>query len=64
MVDDVEKASNFNKAEAEKAKARADEALSNPNASSFDVEEVHRRLEEADARLKALNASNTICYSI
>ena len=63
MVDDMEKAENLNKAEAEKAKARAEEALNKSDASKLDVDEAHKRLEEADARLKALNASNGIYYS-
>ncbi|MFT4694248.1 MAG: F-type H+-transporting ATPase subunit epsilon [Francisella sp.] len=63
MVDDMEKAENLNKAEAEKAKARAEEALNKSDASKLDIDEAHKRLEEADARLKALNASNGIYYS-
>ena len=63
MVDDMEKAENLNKAEAEKAKARAQEALNKADASKLDIDEAHKRLDEADARLKALNASNGIYYS-
>ena len=63
MVDDMEKAENLNKAEAEKAKARAEEALNKSEASKLDIDAAHKRLEEADARLKALNASNGIYYS-
>jgi len=63
MVDDMEKAENLNKAEAEKAKAKAQEALNKSDASKLDVNDAHKRLEEADARLKALNASNGIYYS-
>ena len=63
MVDDMEKAENLNKAEAEKAKARAEEALNKSDASKLDIDEAHKGLEEADARLKALNASNGIYYS-
>ena len=63
MVDDMEKAENLNKAEAEKAKSRAEEALNKSDASKLDIDEAHKRLEEADARLKALNASNGIYYS-
>jgi F-type H+-transporting ATPase subunit epsilon len=63
MVDDMEKAENLNKAEAEKAKARAEEALNKSDASKLDIDEAHKRLEEADARLKALNSSKGIYYS-
>ena len=63
MVDDMEKAENLNKAEAEKAKARAEEALNNSGASKLDIDEANQRLNEADARLKALNAANGIYYS-
>ena len=63
MVDDMEKAENLNKAEAEKAKSRAEGALNKSDASKLDIDEAHKRLEEADARLKALNASNGIYYS-
>ena len=62
MVDDMEKAENLNKAEAEKAKARAEESLNKSDASKLDIDDAHKRLEEADARLKALNASNGIYY--
>lgn len=63
MVDDMEKAENLNQAEAEKAKARAQEALDNKDASQLDVDAAHTRLKEADARLKALNSSKGIYYS-
>ncbi len=63
MVDDMEKAANLNKAEAEKAKSRAEEALNKADASKLDIDQAHQRLQEADARLKALNASNGIYYS-
>jgi F-type H+-transporting ATPase subunit epsilon len=48
MVDDMEK---------------AQEALNKADASKLDIDEAHKRLDEADARLKALNASNGIYYS-
>jgi len=63
MVDDMERAENLNQAEAEKAKARAEEALKNPDASKLDIEAANTRLKEADARLKALNSSNGLYYS-
>lgn len=62
MVDDMEKAENLNQAEAEKAKARAKEALSNRDASKLDVDQAHKRLQEAEARLKALNAAKKGVY--
>lgn len=63
MVDDMERAENLNQAEAEKAKARAQEALKNPDASKLDIEAANKRLKEADARLKALNSSKGLYYS-
>ena len=63
MVDDMEKAENLNQAEAEKAKARAQEALSKSDATQIDIDAAHLRLKEADARLKALNSSKGIYYS-
>ena len=63
MVDDMEKAENLNKAEAEKAKARAQEVLKSKDASKLDLNEANKRLQEADARLKALNSSKGIYYS-
>ncbi|ASG68809.1 ATP synthase epsilon chain [Francisella halioticida] len=63
MVDDMERAENLNQAEAEKAKARAQEALKNPDASKLDIEAADKRLKEADARLKALNSSKGLYYS-
>lgn len=63
MVDEMERAENLNHAEAEKAKARAEEALKHPDSSKLSVEEAKQRLQEADARLKALNSSKGIYYS-
>ncbi|KEI34948.1 F0F1 ATP synthase subunit epsilon [Allofrancisella frigidaquae] len=63
MVDEMERAENLNQAEAEKAKARAEDALKNPDASKLDIEAAHQRLREADARLKALNSSKGLYYS-
>ena len=63
MVDEMERAENLHQAEAEKAKARAQEALKAKDASKLDLDEAHKRLLEADARLKALNSSKGIYYS-
>jgi F-type H+-transporting ATPase subunit epsilon len=63
MVDEMERAENLNQAEAEKAKARAEEALKKSDASELDIDSAHKRLQEADARLKALNSSKGIYYS-
>ncbi|AJC48281.1 F0F1 ATP synthase subunit epsilon [Allofrancisella guangzhouensis] len=63
MVDEMERAENLNQAEAEKAKARAEQSLKNPDASKLDIEAAHQRLREADARLKALNSSKGLYYS-
>ena len=63
MVDEMERAENLNQAEAEKAKARAQEALKSKDASKLDLDEANKRLQEADARLKALNSSKGIYYS-
>lgn len=63
IVDEMERAENLNQAEAEKAKARAEEALKHPDASQLDIEAARQRLQEADARLKALNSSKGLYYS-
>ena len=63
MVDDMERAENLNHAEAEKAKARAEEALKKSGASQVDLDEANKMLKEADARLKALNSSKGLYYS-
>ena len=63
MVDEMERAENLNKAEAEKAKIRAEEIISKTDISKLDLEEAKKRLQEADARLKALNSSRGLYYS-
>ena len=63
MVDEMERAENLNQAEAEKAKARAKEVLKKSDASKLDLDSAHKTLQEADARLKALNSSKGIYYS-
>ncbi len=63
MVDEMERAENLHQAEAEKAKERAQEALAKKDASQLEIDDAHKRLKEADARLKALNSSKGLYYS-
>ena len=63
MVDDMERVENLNKVEAEKSKLRAKNILDNPDSSKLDISDANKRLEEADAQLKALNSSKGLYYS-
>ncbi|GAB4222941.1 MAG: F0F1 ATP synthase subunit epsilon [Francisella sp.] len=63
MVDDMERAEDISYEEAEKAKERAQAILNDSSASKLDIDEAHKRLKEADARLQALNSSRGLYYS-